>query len=335
MALDISYGVNGVYGNDITAGYNNGLQTNFEQEWLNSIQVAFYEANLLEGTYQFRKISSGNGYKFPVIGKAKAFFNKPGNKIPRQNFEHGSIFIALRDPLTAVVTVLDVDKAMADYNFLSGQMEGAGKRIAEIHNACVVANMTLAARGKRNTGDVNVVAGGAADANTAIMISGYSMMDVEAKGVALAGSLFKAAESLDNKKVKQEGRFCILKPSDYYALAQNLDAINKFYGAGGSYSDGTVTMIAGIKLIKMAEFGSSTADDAGVFYENVSYGTAGIDRTIAIVGTDEGVGHVELLSFKVEEEREAKEQLTDYVISKLVGYGVLRNDVFVEIKEDI
>lgn len=334
MALKTPYTVDGIVGTDISTGFQIDLQKNFQSEWGAPIQVSFYENNILEGLYDYAKLTSVSNKKFPLIGAAKAYFIKPGDFAPRQDFAHGSITVELDDRLTSTVTVHDIDAAAADYSFMQPELESCGKRMAELHTRRICDKHLQAARGLRNANDKTIV-GGFATANPAITISGFSAMTKAQKVEFLTASAFEAKQKLDENKVPAAGRVMIVPPFVHSLFAQNLDLVNSFYGGIGSYAKGEVVYVAGFELKMMADFGLPSSDDAGNFFDSVSYGAAGIDQTLAIVTTKEAVAHIELIGFTTASERQERYFLTDYIISKVVGYGIKNNNGSIEIKEAV
>ena len=327
-----NYFATGIY--DATAnGKDLGLQANFMEIWSPVIQTSFEIMNKMEGLYQKKNISNGNSLKVPVLAEGTVAFVQTGGEIPEEDVESGSVNVFITDALTGSVTINDDDKAAISYSFIETKVKNVAKQMARLHQTQVCLYMTKAARGERNSGDINVVEG--ATANTPIEISGYNAMTISNKGVALAGALYKAAEMLDFKDVKED-RYFVCDPSVYYALANNLDAINKFYGGQGSFAEGTIVKVAGINIHKTNFYGKNPVDGKGNTVDTAeNFGVAGTDKSLGVVITDEAVVNVELLGLKIEELRMPNKRKTVQYLSKAVGYGVLRNDVAIEIKEAV
>ena len=332
MAQLTSYFENGTYDGGATSK-ELGLQGNFDEIWYPVLQTTFEEMNTLEGLYVKKNISNGTSLKVPVIDEGSVSFTKTGGTIPEEDIQHGSVNILINDALTGSVSLYDDDKAAINYSFIETKVKNVAKQMAKFHTREIAANLLNAARGIRNSGDVNV--GVVTNANPAIEIAGWSGLTPAEKGVALATSLFKAAETLDLKDVKEDGRYFICNPSTYYLLFNNLDAINKLYGTSGSYADGKILRIAGIDIIKSNAYGQNPTDKNGDYFTNVDYGTEGTDLSMGVVTTNEAVAQVELLSMKVEQFRKPAQRKTVWYMSKVVGYGILRNDVAVEIKQAV
>jgi hypothetical protein len=106
-------------------------------------------------------------------------------------------------------------------------------------------------------------------------------------GAELITALFTAAQKLDENDIPSDGRFAVLRPSEYYklitggsgAVAINTSAANKDVGGSGSLASGSIAQVAGITIYKSNHIPStdlsavSTGDGAS---SNDIFGAGGV-----------------------------------------------------------
>ena len=167
-------------------------------------------------------------------------------------------------------------------------------------------------------------------------------------GADLVAAFFSAAQKLDENDVPSDGRFCVLRPSDYYKLITGADASNSFsltsavnsdIGGQGGLASGTIPQIAGINIFKSNHIpstdlsGTSTGDGEA---NNDPFGAgngynADFRNTVGIVSHSAAVGTVKLLDLATESEYQIERQGTLFVAKYAMGHGVLRPECAIEL----
>jgi len=197
-----------------------------------------------------------------------------------------------------------------------------GRALAFQMDSHVLQTMVQAAMASANVGDSGYASG------TVITDA-----DADTSATSLIGSIFDAAEALDDAYVPADSRFCYLKPDQYYQLANATNAVNVDFSGRGSIAEGTVPQLAGINLIKTPHLPTAnvtgTGTDAG--------GAAGAQvvdarNTVAIITHPSAVGTVKLMDLAVESEYDIRRQGTLMVAKYAVGHGVLRSEAAVQIQ---
>ena len=197
-----------------------------------------------------------------------------------------------------------------------------GRALAFQMDKHVLQTMVQAAAATANVGDSGYAAGTIitdADSNT--------------NATSLIGSIFDAAEALDDAYVPSEGRFCFVKPEQYYLLANASNAANADFKGSGSIASGNMPEIAGIKMIKTPHLPTSNVTGTGV-----DAGGAGgaqvvnASNTTAIIAHTSAVGTVKLMDLAVESEYDIRRQGTLMVAKYAMGHGVLRPEAAVQIQ---
>ena len=169
-------------------------------------------------------------------------------------------------------------------------------------------------------------------------------------GAELVAALFTAAQKLDENDVPSDGRFCVLRPQEYYklitggagALAISTSAVNKDVGGVGSIASGSIPQVAGITIYKSNHIPSTdlsavtTGDGASnndVFGANGAGYNGNFTNTLGVVAHAAAVGTVKLLDLATESEYQIERQGTLFVAKYAMGHGVLRPECAIELQK--
>jgi hypothetical protein len=180
--------------------------------------------------------------------------------------------------------------------------------------------------------------------------SGDDTDNTDPTGAELTAALFTAAQKLDENDVPSDGRFCVLRPQEYYklitggagTLAISTSAVNKDVGGLGSIASGSIPQVAGITIYKSNHIPStdlsttSTGDGAA---SNDVFGGSGVGyngnftNTLGVVSHSAAVGTVKLLDLATESEYQIERQGTLFVAKYAMGHGVLRPECAIELQK--
>ena len=286
------------------------------------VLTSFEQATVTADKHMVRTIANGKSAQFPVMGRSSAAYHTPGNEITGTDLNHNEKVITINDLLISSHFIANIDEAKNHYDVRSVYSSEMGRALAFQMDKHVLQTMLQAAAASANLGDSGYASGTIitdADANT--------------NATSLIGSIFDAAEALDDAFVPSEGRFCYLKPEQYYLLANASNAVNVDFSGRGSIADGTVPQIAGINLIKTPHLPTGNVTGTGV-----DAGGAGgaqvvnASNTVAIVTHTSAAGTVKLMDLAVESEYDIRRQGTLMVAKYAMGHGTLRPEAAVQIQ---
>jgi len=286
------------------------------------VLTSFEQATVTADKHMVRTIANGKSAQFPVMGRSSAAYHTPGNEITGTDLNHNEKVITINDLLISSHFIANIDEAKNHYDVRSVYSSEMGRALAFQMDKHVLQTMLQAAAASANLGDSGYASGTIitdADANT--------------NATSLIGSIFDAAEALDDAFVPSEGRFCYLKPEQYYLLANASNAVNVDFSGRGSIADGTVPQIAGINLIKTPHLPTANITGTGV----AAGGAGGAQvvnaaNTVAIVAHTSAAGTVKLMDLAVESEYDIRRQGTLMVAKYAMGHGVLRPEAAVQIQ---
>ena len=292
----------------------------FLKQFSGEVLTSFEQATVTADKHMIRTIANGKSAQFPVMGRSSASYHTPGNEITGTALNHAEKVITINDLLISNHFIANIDEAKNHYDVRSVYSSEMGRALAFQMDKHVLQTMLQAAAASANVGDSRYAAGTIitdADSNT--------------NADSLIGSIFDAAEALDDAYVPAEGRYCFLKPEQYYLLANASKAINVDFSGRGSIADGSVPQVAGINLIKTPHLPTGNIT-SGVDAGTGSRQAVNASNTTAIIAHTSAVGTVKLMDLAVESEYDIRRQGTLMVAKYAMGHGVLRPEAAVQIQ---
>ncbi len=294
----------------------------FLKVFAGEVLTSFEQATVTSDKQMVRTISSGKSAQFPVMGRSSASYHTAGNEIVGTALNHNEKVITINDLLISHHFIANIMEAKNHYDVRSVYSAEMGRALAFQMDKHVLQTMLQAAAGTANVGDSGYASG------TIITDT-----DSNTSATSLIASIFDAAEALDDAYVPSEGRFCFLKPEQYYLLANATNAVNVDFSGRGSIAEGTVPQLAGINLIKTPHL--PTANITGTGVDAGGAGGAQVinaSNTTAIIAHTSAVGTVKLMDLAVESEYDIRRQGTLMVAKYAMGHGVLRPEAAVQIQ---
>ncbi|KQW36754.1 hypothetical protein ASC76_19145 [Rhizobacter sp. Root404] len=293
----------------------------------------FETKNIMSTRTRKETITGGESASFPHTGASEAEYHTIGAEIEGSTFNASETKIMVDDELIASHYTSRVDEKMLSYSIRGPLTEAMGDALAKAYDRTALATGVLAAR----------------SANKIVGLPGGSQ--VELAGVStdpkiLAKAIYKAAEILENKGVGRSDVCVFVDAGQYFALVQNLDAINKDFGGMGSYADGTIVRIAGMELVMVAgnvfpnkDLSTDAAITAalipGVKPANYLAKYRGdFSKTVALVMHKYCIGTVQLFDLNYSLDWIADKRIDLHVAAYVIGHGVLRPECAVEICEE-
>ncbi len=283
---------------------------------------SFEQATVTADKHMVRTIANGKSAQFPVMGRSSASYHTPGNEITGTALNHAEKIITINDLLISNHFIANIQEAKNHYDVRSVYSSEMGRALAFQMDKHVLQTMVQAAAASANVGDSGYAAG------TIITDA-----DADTSATSLISSIFTAAENLDDAYVPSEGRFCFLKPAQYYLLANATNAVNVDFSGRGSIADGTIPQLAGINLIKTSHLPTANVTGTGVDAGGAG-GAQVVDasNTVAIITHTSAVRTVKLMDLAVESEYDIRRQGTLMVAKYAMGHGVLRPEAAVQIQ---
>ena len=343
-------------GKGLSAGTDNDEL--FLKKFSGEILQTFEESNIFKPLHTIRTIENGKSAQFPVTGIATANYHTPGENIADNGNSYISDIaktervITIDQMLVASTFLANIDDVKNHYDIRSVYANELGKALAKRFDEALAKVFIAAARSDANLS--GRPAGGILDVSANVMGDGSDSLDdadnTDPTGAELVAALFTAAQKLDENDVPSDGRFCVVRPQEYYklitggagALAISTSAVNKDVGGVGSIASGSIPQVAGITIYKSNHIPStdlsavSTGDGLAA---NDVFGTNGVGyngnftNTLGIVSHSAAVGTVKLLDLATESEYQIERQGTLFVAKYAMGHGVLRPECAIELQK--
>jgi hypothetical protein len=295
---------------------------NFLEIYAGEVLASFQEANTTMDKHMVRTIENGKSATFPVVGKKTASYHAPGAEILGSAFNHNEKTINIDDLLVASSFIANIDEARAHFDVRSIYSQQDGRALAAQMDRHVLQVGVLAARETKP----NVIGGSIGE--TIVEDESNDFKDP----TKLAGALFEAAQSLDEKDIPEDERYAFLRPAEYYTLVQSEKAINRDFGGEGAYSDGVVFRVAGLTVVKTNHLPATVIDTGPEAGTNARY-AGDFSKTIGLIMHRSAVGTVKLMDLSTEADYDMRRQGTLMVAKYAVGHGILRPESAVELQQ--
>ena len=331
----------------------------FLKKFAGEILTTFEENNVFKSLHTIRTIENGKSAQFPVTGIASANYYTPGQNIADSgnsylsDIKKNEKVITIDDVLLASTFLSSIDDVKNHYDIRSVYASELGKALA-VRFDTAIAKVFIAAAREATPGVTGGKVGGVLDVSANAMGTPGDGSDdsdnSDPTGAELVAALFTAAQKLDENDVPSDGRFCVLRPQEYYklitggsgALVIGSSAVNKDVGGLGSIASGTVPQVAGINIFKSTHLPStdlsavSTGDGAAsndVFGGSGSGYNGNFTNSLGIVAHPAAVGTVKLLDLATESEYQMERQGTLFIAKYAMGHGILRPECAIELQK--
>jgi hypothetical protein len=289
------------------------------------VLTAFEQQTVMMDKHQVRTIANGKSAQFPVMGRTSAAYHTPGAEITGDNINHAEKIITINDLLLTSTFIANIDEAKNHYDVRSVYSREMGVALANQMDKHILQTLIQAAN------DATATVTGETDMVGTIITDA----DSDTNADSLVDSIFAAAQALDEKNVPEENRYIVVKPAQYYLLANSSKVQNVDFGnsGNGSTASGRVMQVAGIDVLKSNNLPQSDVTGTGVD----AGGAGGLQaataaNTTGIVFHSSCAGTVKLMDLSTESEYDIRRQGTLMVAKYAVGHGVLRNEAAVQIQ---
>lgn len=304
---------------------------NLPKIWQAEVLATFDQEALALKLFAKRMISGGKSAAFRVIGQGSAKHHVWGENVIEtgngytSDVKHNIVEVFIDRPLVAVENMDDQEFMMLN-NSDALRMEitrELGRTLARTYDKYALQKAVMAAR------EAATITSGP---------TGGAITDADAKtnAASLIDSILTAAKNMDVDNIPEMDRYVFIHPNEYKILRADLVNNPGFFhfdkdiGSRGSFADGVVGDIGGIKVVKtnhvpQTDLSSAITGDLNDYSDNFS-------TTVCVVAHKEAIGQVVLDGVKLHV-LDKPEYLGKSVITHLMaGINTLRPEAAVEIK---
>jgi hypothetical protein len=331
----------------------------FLKKFAGEILTTFEENNIFKPLHTIRTIENGKSAQFPVTGIASASYYTPGQNIADSgnsylsDIKKNEKVITIDDVLLSSTFLSSIDDVKNHYDIRSVYASELGKALAKRFDEAI-AKVFIAAAREATANVTGGKLGGVLDVSANAMGTPADGSDdsdnTDPTGAELVAALFTAAQKLDENDVPSDGRFCVLRPQEYYklitggsgSLVISTSASNQDVGGSGSLASGSIAQVAGISIYKSthlpsADLSSTTTGDGAASNDVFGSGGSGYNgnftNSIGIVAHPAAVGTVKLLDLATESEYQMERQGTLFIAKYAMGHGILRPECAIELQK--
>ena len=284
--------------------------------------TAFARASVTEGRHMERTIEHGKSAQFPVFGRAKAAYLKPGKSLDdiRENIPGNERVIHIDGLLTTSQLITDIDDAMSHVDVRGEYARQMGEALAIAKDAAV-----LAEAAKLVVEDTENITGLGKGKVITKTVASEDIGITEAYGKAIVSMLLEAKAALSKNKVPQTDRYCFITPEGHASLVASLVAINRDFGAVATITEGNVLRVAGFDVIECPHLTEGGVDAANVLQgAGHIFPAAHKNDTVCVIMHRTAVGTVKLKDLALEQARRAEYQADMLVAKYAMGHDGLR-----------
>ena len=255
--------VNGNQGNTYATKYATALKL-FSGE----VFTAFNDATIFQGLVRNYQLRGGKSKQFLLTGKLGASYHTPGTPILGDTaLKANEKTLVMDDLLVSSQFVYSLDEILSQYSQRAEISKQIGEALA-LHMDDRICRVL--AKGATENSVVTGEPGG-----FQVNIGSGNVNNAQ----AIVDGLFTAAATLDGRNAPQDGRVCVLSPTQYYKLISSVDTniLNREIGntQGDMNSGKGLYSIAGIRIYKSNvlanQYGKTATDNAAITGENADY----------------------------------------------------------------
>lgn len=240
-----------IIGQKLGAGDERALHRDL---YAGELLTKFHDLNVTKGHHINKVLKGGKSFKFPIFGiSSGAAVHSFGERIVPRTQKRSELTIGLDKRLVDSIFLDELDEILADVDARSIYVQQMAENLAKQKDANILRMMIKAARsaglipGEFPGGSVLKDAGFRTDA------------------AKLAKGLFDAGTELKTKNVSLDSVTAFISPAQEALLIMAKETINKDWGGEGSYANGTIAKVGGIKLLTTNNLPSENlSDDAAI-----------------------------------------------------------------------
>ena len=299
----------------------------FLKMYAGMVLEAFARKNQFEARAFVKNITAGKSASFPALGRASGGYHTPGAELTGGALNHNEIVISTDGQYVSDLFISEWDELVNHFETRSKYASEQGKKLATVLDIHYLIELYNGSQASATVADL--------DAGTTVTDGDLASATDTTKVQALVDFFRVSAQTLDEHDAPEDGRFCVLKPQEYYLLVNTaqtngLSAIHADVRGEGSLASGQVLRIDGIDIVKSNNLPQSNiAQTSGGDYD---HHFANMTNVTALVGVQDCVGITNLQGIKLTAHDDPR-RLGELLIARMVkGVGYLRPECCIAAK---
>lgn len=295
------------------------------------VLTAFARRSVTMDKHMVRTIQNGKSAQFPVMGRTKGYYLKPGENLDdkRKDIKHSEKTITIDGLLTSDVLIYDIEDAMNHYDVRSEYSAQLGEALALAADGAVFAEMAALCNLPAATNE-NI--DGLGTATVLPVGTKADLVDQAALGNAVLKGLTTARAKLTKNYVPAADRKAYVDPDTYSAILAALMPNSANYAALIDPETGNIRNVMGFEVIEVPHLtvGGAGDDAEGTNQKHAFPAAAGgdvkvaLDNVVALFNHRSAVATLKLKDMALERARRAEFQADQIIGKYAMGHGGLR-----------
>lgn len=295
------------------------------------VLTAFARRSVTMDKHMVRTIQNGKSASFPVMGRTKGYYLKPGENLDskRGEIKHTEKVIGIDGLLTSDVLIYDIEDAMNHYDVRSEYSAQLGEALAISADGAVFAEMAKLCNLPADA-DENIE--GLGKATVLEVGTAADLSDQAALGNAILKGLTTARAKLTKNYVPAGDRKFYTTPENYSAILAALMPNSANYAALIDPETGNIRNVMGFEVIEVPHLTVGGAGDniAGDNQKHAFPATAAgddrvaLDNVVGLFNHRSAVATLKLKDMALERARRAEYQADQIIGKYAMGHGGLR-----------
>ena len=309
---------------------------NFLKVFGGEVLTAFARRSVTMDKHMVRTIQNGKSASFPVMGRTKGYYLKPGENLDskRGEIKHTEKVIGIDGLLTSDVLIYDIEDAMNHYDVRSEYSAQLGEALAIAADGAVFAEMAKLCNLPANANE-NI--DGLGTATVLDIGTKADLADQAALGNAILKGLTTSRAKLTKNYVPAGDRKFFTTPENYSAILAALMPNSANYAALIDPETGNIRNVMGFEVIEVPHLtvGGAGDDRDGTNQKHAfpavsSTATApsdiqvALDNVVGLFNHRSAVATLKLKDMALERARRAEFQADQIIGKYAMGHGGLR-----------
>lgn len=288
------------------------------------VLTAFSRNSKVVENHIVRTIENGKSASFPVMGRTKAKYLRPGQSLDdlREAILHNEVVINIDGLLTSDALITDIYEAMNHYDVRQEYAKQLGESLALSADGALLAEMAKLVKANKEN-----LTGLGSPVKIEKTVGAGNVGVTEAYGKAVVESLLELKAKFSDNYVPMEDRFVYMTPTAVAALISSNVAINRDFGAVATIVEGQIDRLCGFKIIEVPHLtmgGANKTGMVGAAPEGHDF-PADLKANIAYLACHRtAVGTLKLKDLALEQARRAEYQADQIIAKYAMGHGGLR-----------
>ena len=290
---------------------------------------AYEYSTVTKGKAQEKDIASGDGLKFPVIGRGNAAFMPRGSNLDTirgTSAGDAEVAIIINAPLVSSERFTDDEVLRSINDAKNKKISQCYTRIAQSRDQALFAAVADACIEQNENIDFGK------PVLKRVVNASFAKGYIDSTfGGQISDSLLALAAEWDDNAVPAEGRFVFMRSSAFASLRSTLTVLDRDYGATASLGGYENFMLHGMHIIRTPHLVANRIANTGNVHPSlapqpmsIAFPSDYVDSVLYVAWQSDAVGVLTRQGITSENQRDLNTLSTLYAVYIFQGFGVIR-----------